>query len=77
MLAEARLRQRRCGDLPVLLLDEVTAHLDSRRRAGLLAALVELGVQAWLSGTDAELFAPLRAHAQFFHIVNGALSPHE
>jgi DNA replication and repair protein RecF len=77
VLAEARLRQSRHGDLPILLLDEVTAHLDPRRRVELLAALVDLGAQAWLTGTDAHLFAPLAKAAQFFHVVNGALTPHE
>lgn len=77
VLAEAALRRRRHGDLPILLLDEVTAHLDPRRRAELLAALVELGAQSWLTGTEAGLFAPLRSAANFFHVVNGALTPHE
>lgn len=77
VLAEARLRQARHGDLPILLLDEVTAHLDPRRRAELLAALAELGAQAWLTGTDAQLFAPIARAAQVFHVVNGALTPHE
>ena len=77
VLAEAALRRRRHGDLPILLLDEVTAHLDPRRRAELLAALVELGAQSWLTGTEAGLFAPLRAAASYFHVVNGALTPHE
>jgi DNA replication and repair protein RecF len=77
VLAEARLRQARHGDLPILLLDEVTAHLDPRRRAELLAALLDLGAQTWLTGTDLNLFAPLRRAAAFFHIVNGALTPHE
>jgi DNA replication and repair protein RecF len=77
VLAEARLRQTRHGDLPILLLDEVAAHLDPRRRAELFAALLDLGAQAWLTGTDADLFAPLRRAAQEFHVVNGALTPHE
>lgn len=77
VLAEARLRQARHGDLPILLLDEVTAHLDPRRRAELLAALVELGAQSWLTGTEATLFAPLGRAAHMFHVVNGALTPHE
>lgn len=77
VLAEARLRQARHGDLPILLLDEVTAHLDPRRRTELLAALVELGAQSWLTGTEAALFAPLGHVAHMFHVVNGALTPHE
>jgi DNA replication and repair protein RecF len=77
VLAEAALRQARHGDMPILLLDEVTAHLDPRRRAELFAALVELGTQAWLSGTDPHLFAPLLPAAQVFHVANGALTPHD
>lgn len=77
VLAEARLRRARHGDLPLLLLDEVTAHLDPRRRAELLAALVELGAQAWLTGTEPQLFAALRGRAQHFHVVHGALTAHD
>ena len=77
VLAEARLRQARHGDLPILLLDEVTAHLDPRRRAELFVALAELGAQSWLTGTEPALFAPLGRTAQLFHVVNGALTPHE
>jgi DNA replication and repair protein RecF len=77
VLAEARLRQARHGDVPILLLDEVTAHLDPRRRTELFQALIELGAQTWLTGTDAHLFAPLARAAQLFHVVNGALTPHE
>ena len=51
VLAEAALRRGRHGDLPILLLDEVTAHLDPPPPA-LLAALVELGAQSWLTGTE-------------------------
>jgi hypothetical protein len=61
VLAEARLRRRRFGDLPLLLLDEVTAHLDQRRREQLLEDLADLGAQCWLTGTDEALFAPLGA----------------
>jgi DNA replication and repair protein RecF len=77
VLAEARLRLRRHGNLPILLLDEVTAHLDPRRRIELLTALVDLGAQAWLTGTEARLFAPLLAASHVFHVVNGALTPHD
>jgi DNA replication and repair protein RecF len=76
-LAEARLRLERQGDLPILLLDEVTAHLDVRRRGELLETLAGLGAQAWLTGTDAELFAPLRRRAQFFHVHEATLNRDE
>ncbi len=77
ILAQAQLRRRRHGDLPILLLDEVTAHLDPRRRVELLHALADLGAQSWLTGTEARLFDPILRMGQVFHVVNGALTPHE
>ena len=75
VLAQARLRRRRFGDLPVLLLDEVTAHLDAGRRALLLESLVELGAQCWLTGTDEALFAPLHGRCQLLHVAHGTVTP--
>lgn len=75
VLAQGRLRRRRFGDLPVLLLDEVTAHLDAGRRALLLEGLVELGAQCWLTGTDEALFAPLRGRCQLLHVAHGTVRP--
>jgi DNA replication and repair protein RecF len=77
ILAQAQLRRRRHGDLPILLLDEVTAHLDPRRRVELLHALVDLGAQSWLTGTEARLFDPILRSAHVHNVVNGALRPHE
>jgi len=68
VLAEARLRAAEGGRLPLLLLDEVAAHLDGERRADLFDALLGLRAQAWLTGTDAATFAPLRDHAQFLSV---------
>jgi DNA replication and repair protein RecF len=65
-------RKRRDGVAPVLLLDEIAAHLDATRRAALFEEILALESQAWLSGTDKSLFAPLLAHAQCFAVVNGA-----
>jgi DNA replication and repair protein RecF len=59
------------GWTPLLLLDEIAAHLDEDRRAGLFAALEELEAQAWMTGTDARLFEPLVGKAQFFRIDSG------
>ena len=73
VLAHARLIALERGQVPVLLLDEVVAHLDGVRRAALFAELAELGGQAWLTGTDAEVFAPLRGDAQFFRVDSGRL----
>jgi DNA replication and repair protein RecF len=58
-------------------LDEVTAHMDVRRRAALARALDELGAQAWLSGTERGLFAALDGRATFLEIDNGTIVGHE
>ena len=63
------------GRPPLLLLDEVVAHLDAQRRAALYDELAALGVQAWLTGTDDDLFAGLRSRAQFFRVTNGMVVP--
>ena len=65
------------GEPPLLLLDEVAAHLDATRRAALFDELAGLDSQAWLTGTDAALFAPLRGAAQFLSVHDGALSETE
>jgi len=74
VLAYARLLALRRGSAPVLLLDEVTAHLDAARRSALFQALRALGAQCWLAGTDAALFAELKGHAQFFAVADAAVS---
>jgi DNA replication and repair protein RecF len=66
LFAHARLQRAKRGHAPVLLLDEVAAHLDKNRRAALFAEILKLGAQAWLTGTDAGVFQELGAHAQFF-----------
>ncbi|MCW2310060.1 DNA replication/repair protein RecF [Rhodobium gokarnense] len=74
VLAHARLVEEMTGRTPLLLLDEVAAHLDSHRRAGLFAALDRLGVQAWMTGTDLSLFAALEDRAQRFAVQDGTVS---
>ena len=56
LFASARLQRAKRGHAPVLLLDEVAAHLDKDRRASLFAEILALGAQAWMTGTDAGLF---------------------
>jgi DNA replication and repair protein RecF len=75
VLAAARLRALEHGAAPILLLDEVVAHLDETRRAALFDELVALGAQAWLTGTDRALFAALGDRAQFLDVADGALRP--
>jgi DNA replication and repair protein RecF len=57
VLANARALARDTGAPPILLLDELAAHLDAARRAALYAEIAGLGAQAWMTGTGPELFA--------------------
>lgn len=75
ILANARLQAAERGSLPLLLLDEVAAHLDERRRRALFDEITGLGLQAWMTGTDAALFAPLRGAAQFFGVEDARITP--
>jgi DNA replication and repair protein RecF len=58
------------GRAPILLLDEVAAHLDSKRRAALFEEILALGAQAWMTGTDMEMFAPLKTKADLFAVAD-------
>lgn len=72
LLAHAELvAARRDGMTPLLLLDEVTAHLDSARRAALFEELIRLRTQAWMTGTDSQAFASLAGRAQFWRVSEG------
>ena len=51
------------GAPPILLLDEVAAHLDAGRRAALYDEILGLGAQAWMTGTGPELFEELGANS--------------
>ena len=75
LLAHAGLQRAVRGEPPLLLLDEIAAHLDASRRAALFDALLRLDSQAWLTGTDEALFAPLRCQAQFLSVHDGNLAP--
>jgi DNA replication and repair protein RecF len=74
VLAHAELVTRRREAAPILLLDEVTAHLDAERRAALFAEILRLGAQAWMTGTDAEAFSWLAGKARFWRVEDGLLS---
>lgn len=73
VLAEARLQAAERAAAPLLLLDEVAAHLDADHRAALFNELCELGVQAWLSGTDAGIFAGLGDRAQHVAVADATV----
>ena len=76
VLAHAELvASRRSGLAPLLLLDEITAHLDEHRRAALFTEILRLKCQAWMTGTDAEAFAPLGGKARILRIENGRVLP--
>ncbi len=74
ILAQARAVTETSAMAPVLLLDEVAAHLDRERRQGLFEVLGALGCQAWLTGTDAELFVGLGRDAALFHVEDARIS---
>jgi len=67
-IAHARLIVAERGQPPLLLLDEVAAHLDEDRRAALYSSVQDLGGQAWLTGTDKNLFDDVGDSAQVFEI---------
>jgi DNA replication and repair protein RecF len=68
ILAHARLMRAERGAPPVLLLDEVAAHLDESRRAALFDLLGDLGGQVWMTGTDESLFSAATDRAQFWGV---------
>ena len=68
ILAAAQLQTRERGRPPLLLLDEITAHLDAKRRAALFDIICGLRVQAWMTGTDHSMFQTMGDRAQFFDI---------
>jgi len=74
VLAHAELLTvRQEGAAPILLLDEITAHLDTHRRAGLFEEILRLKAQAWMTGTDVGAFEALRGQAQLRIMDNGKL----
>lgn len=75
ILAHALMMQAERGFVPLLLLDEVAAHLDDARRAQLFAHLKALDGQVWLTGTDADIFSAFGADAAVFHLSDGDVRP--
>lgn len=74
VLAHARLLSEMIGAAPVLLLDEVLAHLDPARRLALHRELGELGAQAWMTGADHALFREIESSAAIIEVKSGTLS---
>jgi len=74
VLAHAKLVAAMTGFAPLLLLDEVIAHLDPARRAALFDALAALSAQVWMTGADPAPFADVASRAQVFAVSPGRVS---
>ena len=74
-LAHAKLVAAMSGIAPLVLLDEIAAHFDPRRRRALFDALSLLGGQIWMTGADAALFDDLHGRADIFAVACGVVSP--
>jgi DNA replication and repair protein RecF len=78
VLAHAELlTERQEGAAPILLLDEITAHLDADRRAALFDEILHLGAQAWMTGTDKQAFEALSGKARFWAVSEGKITVSE
>jgi DNA replication and repair protein RecF len=73
ILSQARVVKERKNIAPILLLDEVVAHLDESRRRDLAATLFELGGQAFLTGTDIQFFKDFVPRSQSFMVETGKI----
>jgi DNA replication and repair protein RecF len=71
VLSNAALMVETAGHKPILLLDEITAHLDPSRRAALLTRISAMELQAWVSGTEPDSFAMLLPSAARFSVIDG------
>jgi DNA replication and repair protein RecF len=75
VLAHSSLIKEMTGFAPILLLDEVVAHLDPARRAALYDALANLGAQVWMTGADPAAFGDIVGRAQAFEVRPGMVQP--
>ena len=76
VLAHAEVTSQTAGMTPVLLLDEVAAHLDPGRRKALFSRLAELGLQVLMTGTDSQLFVDLPEGSQILKVAQSTISPY-
>lgn len=75
VLAHAELvKNQRGGSAPIMLLDEIAAHLDPARRAALFDEILVLGSQAWMTGTDADAFSALGTRARLYVVDDAQVS---
>ena len=75
VLAHAALVAETTAVVPLLLLDEVVAHLDPARRSALFTELAGLGAQVWLTGADPAAFGELGSSGEIFDVANGQFTP--
>jgi DNA replication and repair protein RecF len=75
VLAHGRLIAEMTGFAPILLLDEIVAHLDPARRAALHVELAQLGGQVWMTGADPALFVEVGDDAMIIEVASGRLEP--
>jgi DNA replication and repair protein RecF len=75
ILAKAELIKELEGAAPLILLDEIAAHLDESRREALFAEISSLGAQAWMTGTDRDLFAAIASQAKIISVRGGSVDP--
>ena len=73
VLSQTRFTATKKGLVPILLFDEVAAHLDPIRRLELFEEICQIGAQTWMTGTDANLFSDLDKKAAFFQVKNGEI----
>jgi len=74
VLAKARLITELSGAAPLVLFDEVAAHLDHARRDALFVEILDLKAQAWMTGTDRSTFAPMASQAQILAVKRGTIN---
>src|ERR1700733_7099491 len=74
VLAHANLVAEMTGITPLLLLDEVVAHLDPARRIALFAELAKLGAQVWMTGADPAAFTEIGATGETFDVDSGHIT---
>ena len=73
ILAHADILKELHGTAPIILLDEISAHLDEPRRKALFEEILSLSSQAFMTGTESEIFSPFGGGAQFYSLENAAI----
>ena len=77
VLGHAQLVRGMTGHAPILLLDEIAAHLDEGRRAALFDLIEALECQAFMTGTDTQMFESLGSRGRIFTVTDGRVTPHQ